>query len=102
MCLRGPRYLPSHQVEGMKGGRMELRRVKPEELDLSLGYLRQIPEGAVREKVASLERQGQFSPLVASEEAGILVLVDGFVRHLAAVRGLREGVRFRDPAHRPG
>jgi ParB-like chromosome segregation protein Spo0J len=65
---------------------VELRRVKPTELDLSLGRLRQVPEGAVREKLESLRSKGQLSPLVAAEQAGVLVLIDGFARHLAAVR----------------
>jgi len=65
---------------------MELREVAPGELDLSLGRLRQLPEAAVREKVESLRSKGQLTPLVAAEQDGLLVLVDGFVRHLAAVR----------------
>lgn len=66
---------------------MELRRVDPAELDLSLSRLRQLPEAAVKAKEASLRSKGQLSPLVAaSDEDGRLVLVDGFVRHLAAVR----------------
>jgi len=43
-----------------------------------------VPAGAVREKVESLKSKGQLSPLVAAEQDGVLVLVDGFVRHLAA------------------
>jgi hypothetical protein len=70
---------------------MELRYVAPQALDLALGRLRQMPEGAVREKVASLRSKGQLSPLVAAEQEGVLVLVDGFQRHQAAVRlGLTE------------
>lgn len=65
---------------------MELREVTPGELDLSLGRLRQLPEAAVREKMESLRSKGQLTPLVAAEQTGLLVLVDGFVRHLAAVR----------------
>lgn len=70
---------------------MELRYVAPSALDLALGRLRQMPEGSVREKVASLRSKGQLSPLVATEQEGVLVLVDGFARHQAAVRlGLPE------------
>ena len=65
---------------------MELREVAPGELDLSLGRLRQLPEAAVREKMDSLRSKGQLTPLVAAEQAGALVLVDGFVRRLAAER----------------
>jgi ParB/RepB/Spo0J family partition protein len=66
---------------------MELRRVAPRTLDLSLGRLRQIAEGAVADKVRSLSSKGQLSPLVCAEqEDGRLVLVDGFVRQRAAAR----------------
>ena len=70
---------------------MELRHVEPSALDLSLGRLRQLPEAVVRAKESSLRTKGQLSPLVAAEHDGALVLVDGFVRHLAAVRlGLQQ------------
>jgi ParB-like chromosome segregation protein Spo0J len=65
---------------------MELRRVPLPALDLSLARLRQVPEAAVQEKMASLRAKGQLSPVVAADQGGTLVLVDGFVRHLAAVR----------------
>ena len=65
---------------------MQLAQVSLSKLDLSLGRLRQIPEAAVQQKAESLRSKGQLSPLVAAEQAGVLVLVDGFVRHLAAVR----------------
>ena len=54
--------------------------------DLSLVRLRRVAEPAVVEKMASLRSKGQLSPVVAAEQAGTLVLVDGFVRHLAARR----------------
>ena len=70
---------------------MELRRLKLEALDLSLGRLRQFPEAAVRKMAASLRSKGQLSALVAADEDGRLVLIDGFVRVLAAKRvGLSE------------
>ena len=70
---------------------MELRYVAPQALDLRLGRLRQLPEGAVRKKVASFRSKGQLSPVVAAEQEGVLILVDGFVRHQAALRlGLLE------------
>lgn len=65
---------------------MELRRVEPATLDLSLGRLRQLPEPAIRAMEESLRSKGQLSPLVAAERDGVLVLVDGFVRRLAATR----------------
>lgn len=65
---------------------MRLVQLPLSKLDLSLGRLRQIPEAAVQQKLESLRSKGQLSPLVAAEQDGILVLVDGFVRHLAAVR----------------
>jgi len=65
---------------------VELRKVRIDALDLSLVRLRQVPEAAVVEKMASLRSKGQLSPVVASDVEGTLVLVDGFVRHLAAKR----------------
>ncbi len=65
---------------------MDLRRVPPSSLNLSLARLRQLPESAIRDKVESLRRKGQLSPLVAAEQDGVLVLVDGFARHQAALR----------------
>lgn len=65
---------------------MELRHVKTGELDLSLGRLRQIPAGAVKAMLASLRSKGQLSPVVAASQDGALVLIDGFVRQLAAAR----------------
>ncbi len=65
---------------------MLLRHEDPAALDLSLGRLRQLPEPAVSRMVASLRSKGQLSPLAVAEHEGRLVLVDGFVRHLAAQR----------------
>lgn len=65
---------------------VQLVQVPPSKLDLSLGRLRQIPEAAVKQKAESLRSKGQLSPLVAADQAGVLTLVDGFVRQLAAVR----------------
>lgn len=65
---------------------MPLGRVDPAALDLALGRLRQIPEPAIRSMVASLRSKGQLSSLVAAERDGVLVLVDGFVRQIAARR----------------
>lgn len=66
---------------------MELHRTELSKLGLSLGRLRQIPEPAVRAMTESLRSKGQLSPLVAARgEDRTLILVDGFVRHLAATR----------------
>jgi ParB-like chromosome segregation protein Spo0J len=70
---------------------MELRRVPVESLDLTLGRLRLLPEVAVRKMAESLHQRGQLTPLVAAEREDGLVLIDGFVRRMAAVRlGLEE------------
>jgi len=65
---------------------MLLRREDPAGLDLSLGRLRQLPEPVVSRMMTSLRSKGQLSPLVVAEHEGRLMLVDGFVRHLAAQR----------------
>ncbi len=65
---------------------MLLRREDPVALDLSLGRLRQLPEPAVSRMMASLRSKGQLSPLAVAEHEDRLMLVDGFVRHLAAQR----------------
>jgi len=65
---------------------MLLRREDPAALDRSLGRLRQLPEPAVSRMVASLRSKGQLAPLAVAEHEGRLMLVDGFVRHLAAQR----------------
>jgi len=65
---------------------MELRRVCPSSLDLSLCRLRQLPDATVEQMAASLRSKGQLSPVVAAEQDGVLVLIDGFVRQMAAAR----------------
>src|ERR1700680_4839592 len=65
---------------------MDIRSVPLRDLDLALARLRQLPDAQVREKVESLRRKGQLSPLVAADCDGTLVLVDGFLRHQAALR----------------
>lgn len=65
---------------------LDVRRVPIKDLDLALARLRQLPEALVRAKVESLRRTGQLSPLVAADCDGTLVLVDGFLRHQAALR----------------
>jgi ParB-like chromosome segregation protein Spo0J len=65
---------------------MDIRRVPLADLDLALARLRQLPDAPVREKVHSLRSKGQLSPLVAADCDGTLVLVDGFLRHQAAMR----------------
>ncbi|MFP5501957.1 MAG: ParB/RepB/Spo0J family partition protein [Candidatus Sericytochromatia bacterium] len=65
---------------------MDVRHVPLADLDLSLARLRQLPDARVRAKAESLRRKGQLSPLVAADCDGALVLVDGFLRHQAAMR----------------
>lgn len=70
---------------------MDIRHVAPGDLNLTLARLRQLPDSAIRAKAESLRSKGQLSPLVAAEQDGLLVLVDGFARHQAALRlGLDE------------
>jgi len=65
---------------------MELREVRPDALDLRLGRLRHLPEVQIRQKLESLKARGQLTPLLVCEQDGALVLVDGFIRHLALIR----------------
>lgn len=65
---------------------MDVRLVALSDLNLTLARLRQLPEAPVREKTESLRRKGQLSPLVAADQDGSLVLVDGFLRYQAALR----------------
>jgi ParB-like chromosome segregation protein Spo0J len=70
---------------------LELRRVAREELDLTLGRLRHLPEAAISRMADSLAGRGQIEPVVAAEREGRLVLIDGFIRCLGAARvGLQE------------
>ncbi len=77
-------HRPASQTRAVNGT-MELRQVPPSELDLSLGRLRQISAGAVRQKSESLRDKGQLSPLVAADHDDRLILVDGFARLRAAL-----------------
>lgn len=65
---------------------MDFRRMPPAALNLTLARLRQLPDAAIRAKAESLQSKGQLSPLVAAEQDGVLVLIDGFARHQAALR----------------
>ena len=70
---------------------MELQKTLLDSLDLTLGRLRLFPELAIKKMVESLTSKGQLTPLVAASRPEGLMLVDGFVRRLAAIRlGLRE------------
>ena len=64
----------------------EIQHVSPSVLDCSLGRLRVLPERLIQEKVESLRTKGQLSPLVAAGCEDGLVLVDGFLRRVAAMR----------------
>jgi ParB-like chromosome segregation protein Spo0J len=65
---------------------VERRRIALDELDLTLGRLRRLPESEIGRMVASLRSKGQLSAVVAARQGESLVLVDGFVRVLAARR----------------
>lgn len=65
---------------------MELQQIALSALDRSLSRLRLLPERAIQRMEASLHNKGQLTPLVAARHEGSLMLVDGFVRHLAAQR----------------
>lgn len=65
---------------------MELRQLDIDVLDLSLGRLRRLPEGRVARMATSLRSKGQLSPVVVASDGDRLVLIDGFVRTLAARR----------------
>jgi hypothetical protein len=83
---------------------MQLRLVDPASLDLSLGRLRQIPEPAVRAMEASLRSKGQLSPMTAAaveDGTARLVLVDGFVRQIAARRAGMSTVAVEEHALSP-
>ena len=65
---------------------MELRELDLDALDLSLGRLRRLPASEVERMEASLRSKGQLSPVVVAREGDRWVLIDGFVRVLAARR----------------
>lgn len=70
---------------------MELQPIKVDSLDLTLGRLRLFPEQTIKRMAESLKSKGQLTPLVAAARPEGPVLVDGFVRRLAAIRlGLSE------------
>ncbi len=58
-------------VKSIDGGLTELRHVVTRELDLSLGRLRQFPEGAVKAMMESFSKKGWLSPLVAGSHDGM-------------------------------
>lgn len=63
---------------------MEVRELKLDALDLSLGRLRRLPKADVERMENSLRSKGQLSPIVVARQGERWVLVDGFVRCLAA------------------
>jgi len=65
---------------------MEHRQLDIDALDLSLGRLRRLPDGQVARMEASLQSKGQLSPVVVARDGERWVLIDGFVRTLAARR----------------
>lgn len=65
---------------------MTAARIDPNQLDLTLGRLRTIPESAIEAMMASLRAKGFLNPMIAASREGRPMLVDGFVRRAAAVR----------------
>jgi len=65
---------------------MELHQLDVDALDLSLGRLRRFPEPRVARMEVSLRSKGQLSPVVVARDGDRWVLIDGFVRTLAARR----------------
>jgi ParB-like chromosome segregation protein Spo0J len=65
---------------------MAVVRIAPNDLDLTLGRLRLLPDPAIQAMAESLRSKGQLSPMVAAEREGPPMLVDGFVRRAAALR----------------
>ena len=55
-----------------------------EQLDLRLGFLRPVHAGAQKKMAASLVKHGQLTAVVAVEEGGCHILIDGFKRHRCA------------------
>jgi len=54
------------------------------QFDLRLGFLRPVHAGAQKKMTASLVKHGQLTAVVAVEEGGCHILIDGFKRHRCA------------------
>lgn len=59
-------------------------KLRPDQLDLRLGFLRPVHAGAREKMAASLIRHGQLTSVVAVEDKGCHILIDGFKRHRCA------------------
>jgi len=59
-------------------------KLRPDQLDLRLGFLRPVHAGAQKKMAASLIKHGQLTAVVAVEDEGCHILVDGFKRHRCA------------------
>lgn len=68
-------------------------RVRPNELDLSLGFLRPVHAGAQSKMMDSLIKYGQLTPVVAIEDNERMILIDGFKRHRCAKQLSMEDLR---------
>lgn len=53
-------------------------------LDIRLKRLRNTAESSVQNMVMSLKKRGQLTPVVASHQGSIYILIDGFKRQMAA------------------
>ena len=58
----------------------------PDQLDLRLGFLRPVHAGAQEKMAASLIKHGQLTAVVAVEDGGCHILIDGFKRHRCACK----------------
>lgn len=58
--------------------------LRPDQLDLRLGFLRPVHAGAQEKMAASLVKHGQLTAVVAVEQGGCHILIDGFKRHRCA------------------
>lgn len=59
-------------------------KLRPDQLDLRLGFLRPVHAGAQEKMAASLIRHDQLTAVVAVEDGGCHVLIDGFKRQRCA------------------
>lgn len=59
-------------------------KLRPDQLDLRLGFLRPVHAKAQEKMASSLIRHGQLTSVVAVEDGGCHVLIDGFKRHRCA------------------
>ena len=61
-------------------------KLRPDQLDLRLGFLRPVHAGAQEKMAASLIKHGQLTAVVAVEDGECHILIDGFKRHRCACK----------------